>query len=80
MEAVVDMTPRLRISSSSRKKQRILSPSLPLSFFLPPSPEMCHSLRLSSHSLSLSITAPDAFTSFLFRTFLQPCNSYLNDL
>lgn len=33
MEAVVDMTPRLRIPSSSRRKQRSLSPSHPL-FFL----------------------------------------------
>lgn len=70
MEAVVDMTPRLRIPSSSRKEQRSLSPSLPLSFFSPPHPEMCHSLLLSSHSLYNCRRF--AFTSFLFHPFLQP--------
>lgn len=44
MEAVVDMTPRLRIPSSSRRKQRSLSPSHPLP--TPPA-EMCPHLMIS---------------------------------
>lgn len=44
MEAVVDMTPRLRIPSSSRRKQRSLSPSHPLP--IPPA-KMCPHLMIS---------------------------------
>lgn len=66
MEAVVDMTPRLRIPSSSRRKQRSLSPSLPLRLFSFP-PEMCH-----SPIFPLSTTAVcTLFTSFLFHPFPQ---------
>ena len=68
MEAVVDMTPRLRIPSSSRKEQRSLSPSLPLSFSL--SPLKC--VTLFFYLAALSLTAASAFTSFLFHPFPQP--------
>lgn len=65
MEAVVDMTPRLRIPSSSRSEQRSLSPSRPLSFSL--SPLKCVTLFFYLPLLSIA-----AFTSFLFHPFLQP--------
>lgn len=68
MEAVVDMTPRLRIPSSFRKEQRSLSPSLSLSFSLPP----LKCVTLFFYLPALSLTAAAAFTSFLFHPFPQP--------
>lgn len=78
MEAVVDMTPRLRIPSS-RRKQRSLSPSHPL-FFLSP----CWNVPLS-YFLALPISLFSFLSApvwcFLFQSKPQPHpHTYLNDL
>lgn len=69
MEAVVDMTPRLRIPSSSRKKQRSLSPFHPL-FFL----SLCWNVPLYS-LFPLPVYPPPHHPPMLWAPIQTPTSS-----
>ena len=69
MEAVVDMTPRLRIPSSSKREQRSLSPFSPPPFF---SLSLLKCVTLFLPLPTLSIAAAGGFASSLFHPSLRP--------